>query len=126
MIELISVRWLDEAGSTEGAFVSDVRSPLPRREEVMEAALYVAGVDVHKRMLAVVVANARDSELEFEFRRLGTTVGELPISPDGCGNEPYIHHGGRATCPAFPSAAQLASWVGGCPGRQESAGEIQH
>ncbi|MGH9629462.1 MAG: transposase [Bryobacteraceae bacterium] len=24
---------------------------------------------------------------------------------------------------AFPSAAQLASWVGVCPGRQESAGE---
>ena len=27
------------------------------------------------------------------------------------------------TAAAFPSAAQLASWVGVCPGRQESAGE---
>jgi transposase len=28
-----------------------------------------------------------------------------------------------AAAAAFPSAAQLASWVGVCPGRQESAGE---
>jgi hypothetical protein len=28
----------------------------------MDAAYYVAGIDVHKRMLAVVVANARDRE----------------------------------------------------------------
>jgi transposase len=43
----------------------------------MEAAFYIAGVDVHKRMLAVVVANARDTELEFECRRFGTTAIEL-------------------------------------------------
>ena len=36
-------------------------------------AYYVAGIDVHKRMLAVVVANARDRELQFEGRRFGTT-----------------------------------------------------
>jgi transposase len=43
----------------------------------MEAAFYVAGIDVHKKMLAVVVANARDTELEFECRRFGTTASEL-------------------------------------------------
>jgi transposase len=43
----------------------------------MEAAYYVAGIDVHKKMLAVVVANARDRELQFECRRFGTTVCEL-------------------------------------------------
>lgn len=43
----------------------------------MEAAYYVAGIDVHKRMLAVVVANARDRELHFECRRFGTTISEL-------------------------------------------------
>jgi transposase len=43
----------------------------------MEAAYYVAGIDVHKRMLAVVVANATDRELRFECRRFGTTVSEL-------------------------------------------------
>src|SRR5438270_653348 len=42
----------------------------------MEAAYYVAGIDVHKKMLAVV-ANARDRELHFECRRIGTTVSEL-------------------------------------------------
>jgi hypothetical protein len=40
----------------------------------MEAAYDVAGIDVHKKMLAVVVANARDRELHFECRRFGTTV----------------------------------------------------
>ncbi len=40
-------------------------------------AYYVAGIDVHKRMLVVVVANARDRELQFEGRRFGTTISEL-------------------------------------------------
>ena len=41
------------------------------------AAYFVAGIDVHKKMLAVVVANARNRELQFEGRRFGTTVSEL-------------------------------------------------
>jgi hypothetical protein len=44
---------------------------------VDNAAYYVAGIDVHKKMLAVVVANARNRELQFEYRRFGTTVSEL-------------------------------------------------
>jgi transposase len=43
----------------------------------MDAAYNIAGIDVHKKMLAVVIANARDSELQFDCRRFGTTVGEL-------------------------------------------------
>jgi transposase len=43
----------------------------------MDAAYYVAGIDVHKKMLAVVVANAGDNELQFECHRFGTTVSEL-------------------------------------------------
>jgi transposase len=40
-------------------------------------AYYVAGIDVHKKMLAVVVANARDTELNFDCRRFGTTASQL-------------------------------------------------
>lgn len=43
----------------------------------MESPYNIAGIDVHKKMLAVVIANARDSELRFECRRFGTTASEL-------------------------------------------------
>jgi transposase len=43
----------------------------------MDANYYVAGVDVHKKMLAVVVANVGEREFRFECRRFGTTVNEL-------------------------------------------------
>ena len=43
----------------------------------MEAQYVLAGIDVHKKMLAVVVTNAGDLELQFECRRFGTTVSEL-------------------------------------------------
>ena len=43
----------------------------------MESVYNVAGTDVHKKMLAVVIANARETQLQFECRKFGTTVGEL-------------------------------------------------
>jgi transposase len=43
----------------------------------METVYNIAGIDVHKRMLAVVIANAAVTELEFECRRFGTTVSEI-------------------------------------------------
>ena len=43
----------------------------------MDTPYNVVGIDVHKKMLAVAVANARDTELQFECRQFGTTVGEL-------------------------------------------------
>jgi hypothetical protein len=77
-VELISVRRLDSRGSTRGyIYFTVVRSPLRCQEERMETAFYVAGIDVHKKMLAVAMANARDPELAFECRRFGTTACEL-------------------------------------------------
>ena len=43
----------------------------------MEEIYNIAGIDVHKKMLAVVVANARDTELHFQCQRFGTTASEL-------------------------------------------------
>src|SRR5437764_2106210 len=43
----------------------------------MDATYYVAGIDVNRTMLAVVVANVSERELRFECRRFGTTVSEL-------------------------------------------------
>jgi hypothetical protein len=43
----------------------------------MDLQYNLAGIDVHKRMLAVVVKNARDTELQFECWRFGTTMSEL-------------------------------------------------
>jgi transposase len=37
----------------------------------------VAGIDVHKRMLAVVVAVLKEQEIEYHQRKFGTTYGEL-------------------------------------------------
>jgi transposase len=37
----------------------------------------VAGIDVHKRMLAVVVAVWKEQEIEYQQRKFGTTYGEL-------------------------------------------------
>lgn len=43
----------------------------------MDGAYNVAGIDVHKKMVAVVITDAREPELHFECRRFGTTVGAL-------------------------------------------------
>ena len=43
----------------------------------MDTPYKVAGIDVHKKMLAVVVANVGEPELQFEGRRFGTTMSEL-------------------------------------------------
>ena len=37
----------------------------------------VAGIDVHKRMLAVVVAVLKEQEIEYQQRKFGTDYGEL-------------------------------------------------
>jgi hypothetical protein len=40
----------------------------------------IAGIDVHKRMLAVVVADAeQEGEVQFEKRKFGTMPGELEL-----------------------------------------------
>jgi len=48
----------------------------PREEPVWK--LSVAGIDVHKSMLAVVIADAgREGEFQFQRRKFGTTASEL-------------------------------------------------
>ena len=37
----------------------------------------VAGIDVHKKMLAVVVRQERDGQVEYEKRKFGTTRSEI-------------------------------------------------
>jgi hypothetical protein len=44
----------------------------------MESRFKVAGIDVHKSILAVVVADAaREGDFQFERRKFGTTASEL-------------------------------------------------
>jgi transposase len=46
----------------------------------MEIRYFVAGIDVHKSMLAVVIADVgREGEFGFERRKFGTTPGELKL-----------------------------------------------
>ena len=48
-------------------------------------AYKIAGIDVHKRMLAVVVADVDvDGEWVFERRRFGSGPAESASSPTGC------------------------------------------
>jgi transposase len=53
--------------------------PLPhhREERVMLTESCIAGIDVHKKMLAVVVRAERDGQLAYEKRKFGTTRGEI-------------------------------------------------
>src|SRR5499427_5523647 len=51
-------------------------SPLPAKEKAM--AYRIAGIDVHKKMLAVVVADVEcEGEYEFERRRFGSNPEQL-------------------------------------------------
>ena len=54
-----------------------VRSTLPLKERDMKAMNRVAGIDVHKYMLAVVAAPQGGDEASWERRKFGTTVAEL-------------------------------------------------
>ena len=46
----------------------------------MEIRYFEAGIDVHKRMLAAVMADAgREGEFGFERRKFGTAPGELKL-----------------------------------------------
>jgi transposase len=48
-----------------------------RQEGVMESVHNVAGIDVHKRILAVVIANGHDRELNVDCQKFGTGMSEL-------------------------------------------------
>jgi hypothetical protein len=90
----------------------------------------MAGIDVPKRMLAVVVANARDRERQFEGRRFGSTISERQKLSTGLQERAVQEVGMESTAQYWKpvwfeqeGAGQLASWVGVCPGLPESAGE---
>jgi transposase len=79
MIEPISVRWLDSPPAAREGALELLRafSASRRGGGQWTQPSYVAGIDVHKKLLAVVVANVRETELQFECRRFGTTFSEL-------------------------------------------------
>jgi len=95
--------------------------------------LVLAGIDVHKKMLAVVVRIESDGQVGYERRKFGTTQSEirhlaawlasycqLP-GVDVTAAQQWIAEIGPEAA-TFPSPQQLASWVGVCPGKRESAG----
>ena len=49
----------------------------------METSYKVAGIDVHKKMLAVVITDAAEvGEFRFERRKFGTGAGDLRLLAD--------------------------------------------
>ena len=50
-------------------------SPLPRREE--ETPYTIVGIDVHKKLLVVVVADVTAETWEFEGKRFGATTADV-------------------------------------------------
>ena len=55
-----------------------VRQEQGKNMETTETTYKVAGIDVHKSMLAVVVADAaREGEFQFERRKFGATDSQL-------------------------------------------------
>ena len=64
-------------------YVFVVRSPLlhPRRMS-MQAERCIAGIDVHKKMLAVVVGRVQDRSMQVERAKFGTTSEDLELLSD--------------------------------------------
>src|SRR3954464_2491518 len=55
-----------------------VRSPsATRRRMMMQAERCIAGIDVHKKMLAVVVGKTHERTLQVERAKFGTTTQDL-------------------------------------------------
>jgi transposase len=50
---------------------------VPAKETTMESAYKIAGIDVHKRLLAVVIASESNGELQWERRQFGAAPSEL-------------------------------------------------
>jgi transposase len=113
----------------------------------------VAGIDVHKKVLMVVVIDADTPAAKPERRRFTTMPSELcrlsmwlkeygveeavmestaqywrpvwlELEPGlGIDSAQQIIAEVGGTSGTFPSAAEFTSWVGTCPGKQESAEE---
>jgi len=61
--------------------------------------LIMAGIDVPKRMLAVVVANARDRERQFEGRGFDSTISERQKLSTGLQERAVQEVGMESTAP---------------------------
>ena len=91
--------------------------PQPLHRQVL--SLYLARLDLIEWQmdeLERLIAEAMKAHREAILR-----LAELPGLGIDSAQQIIAEIGPQAA--AFPSAAQLASWVGVCPGRQESAGE---
>src|ERR1700722_18608391 len=66
-------------GSTRRCLINIMQAlPAGAEESIMETTYKVAGIDVHKRMLAVVITDAAaEGEFRFERRRFGTLASDL-------------------------------------------------
>ena len=78
----------------------------------------IAGIDVHKKMLAVAVADVEvDDDFHFEHQKVGTTPGDLRRLADW-----LVEHDVRKSSPT-PSTRQHAAACGhapSCPSTIES------
>ena len=69
----------DSPGGTLAVGLRHARFPLPSGG----ATYRIAGIDVHKKMLAVIADVAAEGEYHFERRRFGSGPQELRTCRDG-------------------------------------------
>jgi len=100
------------------AELKDALSGVPQRIHRQLLSLYLARFDLiesHMENLDGMIAEEMKAHQHAIVR-----LAELPGLGIDSAQQIIAEIGPKAA--AFPSAAQLASWVGVCPGRQESAG----
>jgi hypothetical protein len=93
--------------------------PLLRREVSM--ADKMAGIDVHKKVLMVVVMDARTPQAMKSASGRRDTTGGSARSGHRFSSAGDAEVG--VTASRFSSAAEFTSWVGTCPGKEEGAEE---
>ena len=83
----------------------------------------IAGIDVHKRMLHVVVSDVQvDGEYDFTRRIFGSLPEALRSLSAWLVEQQVQEVVMESTAPStFPSEKHLSSWVGACPGDEEGA-----
>jgi transposase len=109
----------DERLRASKAELRDALSGQPHPMHRQLLSLYLARLDLIESQMAVLensISQAMKAHQEAVAR-----LAELPGLGVDSAQQIIAEVGPQAA--AFPSAAQLASWVGVCPGRQESAGE---
>jgi hypothetical protein len=88
----------------------------------------VAGIDVHKKMLAVVIRRQSGGQVQYEKRGFGTTRAEIQhleawLWRRADGSRISATRSGWRTGGARDIWKTVSfPWVGVCPGSQESAG----